>query len=361
MLFLKILAPPYKRFYSDLHPFFKWRKQLLDLGIDVEVLYDHKKVNDKKTDCLIINHMYFHAMWNNKLLSAEANEAEWIVYLQQIKQSVGKLIWWDAQDTSCSTGFGVIPYVDIFLKNQILKDSEYYIGSPDEQKNLRVWIDPNIEQKKFVPCPPEQKHKIRVGWNLGFNDYRYFPFKLHYYLSNYTPYNIYDVNFTDVNAVRNIDLTFRGKLDYDNQYPQHNAISFQRNFVINLMDKLPLKSAYGPVVKKKQYWNELRNSKVCLSPFGFGEVCYRDFESFISGALLLKPSMDHLVTYPNLFIPDETYIPLSWDLSDVEEKLEDVIANYDSYKHIAENGQELYKKVLNDPNVFIGNLERILR
>ena len=52
--------------------------------------------------------------------------------------------------------------------------------------------------------------------------------------------------------------------------------------------------------------------------------------------------------------------PQKWNLEDLEDKLEDVIINYSNYKHIAENGQELYKKSIQDPFIFINALKRIV-
>lgn len=97
-----------------------------------------------------------------------------------------------------------------------------------------------------------------------------------------------------------------------------------------------------------------------ISPFGWGEICYRDFETLISGAVLIKPSMEHLQTYPNIYIPNETYIPVDWNLSDLEEKLEDLLNNYTSYKHIAENAQELYKTNINSAQLFVDCVKRMI-
>jgi hypothetical protein len=54
-----------------------------------------------------------------------------------------------------------------------------------------------------------------------------------------------------------------------------------------------------------------------LSPFGWGEVCYRDFEAAIGGAVLIKPDMSHIETWPNVFT-DKSYISLSWDLNELD-------------------------------------------
>lgn len=56
-------------------------------------------------------------------------------------------------------------------------------------------------------------------------------------------------------------------------------------------------------VGQRQYNNELVRSRIVLSPFGWGELCFRDFEAVFSGALLMKPDMSHLETWPDVFSP----------------------------------------------------------
>ena len=41
-----------------------------------------------------------------------------------------------------------------------------------------------------------------------------------------------------------------------------------------------------------------------VSPFGFGEITLKDFETFLSGSVLVKPNMSHMETYPNFYIDD---------------------------------------------------------
>lgn len=77
----------------------------------------------------------------------------------------------------------------------------------------------------------------------------------------------------------------------------------------------------GAGVPIARFLTELCHSKVCFSPFGYGEVCWRDFEAVMSGAVLLKPDMGHVETDPDIYLPWETHVPLAWDLSDLPETL----------------------------------------
>ena len=88
----------------------------------------------------------------------------------------------------------------------------------------------------------------------------------------------------------------------------------------------------------------MRKSILTISPFGYGELCFRDFEAFMSGTILLKPDMSHLSTWPNFYLKNITYVPFSWDLADIEEIVKKILQDKEYYKFIAINGQKNYQK-----------------
>jgi hypothetical protein len=356
---LVILATPKIKYFGDLHPFRKWRKQLHEAGINVEIFYDHTNPKVLNAERLLIHHRYFDSGWVNALKTASNSDSDFINYLKSLKTSVGKLIWFDAEDSTGSTQLAVIPYVDIFVKKQLLLDKNYYAGNPIETKNVRVWSDPSIEQKQFAPCRAEYLNKLAVGWNIAYNDYR--DFKVHFnirkYLSHFVSHNAFPINYSKVLSDRPYDISFRGTINYSTS---NKDVSFQRNKVLELFSKLPYKIASGGSISRSKYLDEMNKSKVGISPFGYGEVCFRDFETFICGSILLKPSMSHLETFPNLYIPNETYVPLSWKLDDLEETLDNILSNYKSYEQIALNGQERYRSVMNDSHGFVNAVKRVI-
>ena len=357
MIDLKILAPQNIKYFGDLHPFTKWNKQLLEAGINSKIYFDHTNPALLNADRLLLHHRYFDSGWKNSLNKVSDNDSELIKYLIKLKQNVNKLIWYDADDSSGSTQFPVIPFVDVFAKKQVLKDKSYYIGSQDEKRNLMVWAEKTAKQKQFIPCKAEDLNKIVLGWNIAYIDYRDFVvhYRLREYLSYFTNYEIYPFKYTDVSNKREYDITFRGTINYSS-----NAASVQRNNVLELFKSLPYKLASGSSVNRSKYLNELKQSKISISPFGLGEICFRDFETFMSGSLLIKPSMEHLETFPDLFIANETYLPVSWDLNDLGDTLDKVLQNYSFYQQIARNGQDSYKKIMNDPEIFINAIKRLI-
>ena len=87
-----------------------------------------------------------------------------------------------------------------------------------------------------------------------------------------------------------------------------------------------------------------------LSPFGWGEVTLKDFEVFLTGGMLLKPSMGHLQTWPNFYEKDVTYLSHDWDLSDLEDQIDWAIENTSARQEIAANGQRRYIDHTSGPN-----------
>lgn len=90
-------------------------------------------------------------------------------------------------------------------------------------------------------------------------------------------------------------------------------------------------------IPRTQFLTELHQSKLCWSPFGYGELCWRDIEAFQTGAVLLKPDMGHLDTLPDLYRPGETYLPVRWDFSDLEEVARSALADADGRRRMARN------------------------
>lgn len=83
------------------------------------------------------------------------------------------------------------------------------------------------------------------------------------------------------------------------------------------------------------YLKEMQASAVCLSPFGYGELCWRDIEAILTGAVLVKPDMSHLDTLPDLYAAGETYLPVRWDFSDLAEVVAPVMADDTQRRGIA--------------------------
>ena len=116
----------------------------------------------------------------------------------------------------------------------------------------------------------------------------------------------------------------------------------------------------GEKIGKDAFLEELGNSKIGLSPFGWGEICHRDFEIMIKGALLIKPAMEHIKTWPEWYIPEQTYCSVSWDMMDLIDKMSYYLENPYERLKIAQNAQELYFKYQEDGQLFVDHISKQL-
>ena len=129
---------------------------------------------------------------------------------------------------------------------------------------------------------------------------------------------------------------------------QNGIYGFQRRELLKRLKSSFLKTVdYSIDPRGKKYRKEIFNSFSTISPFGYGEICIRDFEAFVLGSLLVKPSMDHIDTYPNWYINKETYISIQWDFSDLEDLFSDIRDHKEELNNITINARKLFEDYRN--------------
>ena len=102
----------------------------------------------------------------------------------------------------------------------------------------------------------------------------------------------------------------------------------------------------------QEYMQNLWNSKISLSPFGMGEFCFRDLESMMIGTIILKPSHKKVDTLPNVMIDDETFIACKYDWSDLEEKIDYILSNFNELNQkINHNIRNMFLKKFTNENL----------
>jgi hypothetical protein len=105
----------------------------------------------------------------------------------------------------------------------------------------------------------------------------------------------------------------------------------------------------------KLFLKEMSKSIAVLSPFGWGEICYRDAEAFRLGSVVLKPCMKHLESWPNLYMDNETYIPFDWAANDLIYKCDDVINDLKKSKYISSNALDRLSDCVKDVDSRVQN------
>ncbi len=326
--------------YYFFYPLLVNKRRLRELNI---ILKYYEKVREGIYDCdaILLDSKYFTKLWNNR--------ENVLSLLKRIKEKCAKVIWLDSTASTGSTHFQVMPYVDKYWKKQVLKDMTLY---EREYYGARIYTDYykikfNLKDEKVQKVEPLKKEymdKLYVSWNIGLGPY--------------------STNIKISNIIRKIPWSLKGKLNYAYKlktgHPSNNRkpISFRgsskySNIInafqrIKTIEKLKSKRVETEPISYKKYSDELRNSMISVSPFGYGEICFRDFEIILAGALLFKPSMEHLKTYPDIYVKNKTYVPFEWDFRDFDEKIDDLINNPAMVKEISSAAIERYKFLLSD-------------
>ena len=159
------------------------------------------------------------------------------------------------------------------------------------------------------------------------------------------------------NVDRDIDVCaiYQGILDngnMDHELRTDKLYTKHRNGAWKELEKLDdkynlVKGQSSP----QQFVEVMKRSKVGLSPFGMGELCYRDLELIQWGCLLIKPDMSKVITEPDFFKPMETYVPVKPDWSDLNDIIEKVLANFKDYEYIIHNARQKVVEMYSYENV----------
>ncbi|KKU12544.1 MAG: hypothetical protein UX17_C0046G0010, partial [Parcubacteria group bacterium GW2011_GWC2_45_7] len=302
----------------------------------------YSSISPKLFDCdvLCLGSEFFKSWWE------ESKREDLFKFLEDAKRKVGRVVWFDTGDSTGSAKFMVLPYVDYYAKNQVLKDRQGYKKKYYGSRIFTDFYHQQFEINDQDPGAPHLNHipneedlkKIGIGWNYGLANYGYYGEALGkiWHKFGVLP-RFYPHRWHKPSAKRPVLCSGRIGMSYSRETVGCSRREIKR--LLNgkiVMDRLP----------KKEYFKELCQSIFAISPFGFGEICYRDFEIIICGSAMIKQNMDHLETWPDLWITGQTYLPFVWNLSDFEQQMEYALQHPQDMIELARNAQEEYKRVL---------------
>lgn len=332
------------------YPLIKWRHALSEAGIDIKISHIFPNKNSPKADAILLTQPYYRDRFKTNGEYDDARDEILERDFAKARNLAPRLIFFDTADSTASKYLHLLDKVDLMLKWQVLSDKSYYCTNQFEQQPL-LWQDDAEPALHRQRADPKEIWKLKIGWNLGYRNYSIFrKGARHLHWRGIT----WDPRFTSVDVPRPL-LTFWRGASHGRARASHRQKAID---VLNSMRHPDI--LVGPGVSRRLYLRDIKKSKVVVSPFGYGEPCYRDMEAFICGSILVKPSMQHLETFPDVYKPNETYVPVRWDFADLEDTLRDIEHNYDQYRTIAQTGQSLYRRLLEDPSHFVNHWKSIL-
>ena len=314
--------------------------------------FEYKDLNvDNIVECELIFLESKHAV-----LYSKKQRIDIINLIKILKSKTNKLIVFDTSDSTEIDIPEVIPFVHKYCKAQILKNCENYKKSFYGGRIFTDFVYNKYNVKDSIPryskkLSNSDQKKICIFWNSSINNfgfdriitstlYKIFKNKIFLKLpsSGYAP-----------RRLRKKFISTNFNVDYSRE-----SVAWHRKNILKLLNM-------NNLVRKNYflYFKDLLNTQFVLSPFGWGEINYRDYEAFLSGSILIKPDMSHLDTWPNFYKKDKFYIDYKWDCSDVIEKVDDIKKNYQKYVRYAADAQKFYLETINDKILKYKILKRI--
>ena len=345
--------------------------ELKDSGFDIE-FYDASNTKFYNSDLIIIDSRLFSDSLENKIrkkinLNTKAQHVDNLIKISKLNQNI---VWLDDSDSAGTTSFEVLPYIKKYVKKQFYKDKDLY------RKNFfrgRFYSD--FYQKKFnlekknksetVLLPKEHDNKLVLGWNIGVGNY--------FDVFNFNKINKFQCIVNSL-LKKNYKELFQYTLKYHNlatrkqkvfykfnlrNNDKKKSIHFQRNQVNKILENefnLPTHR-----LNHRAYLEQLKNSKISIGAFGWGEICYREFEAIKMGAAIIFPNVDYLETWPNIYQDNFSYISYELDFSNLIQKIDLVLNNKNLRESLVENSQKIHKNVYSEVglNYLINFFKRI--
>ena len=337
-------------------PFIQHKTLLRSAGIKTKVF---SKLDPRVTDCdiLIIDSKFFRELWKH-------GPDQPLSQISALSGGSHKTLWFNTGDSTGLIQKPVVDIVDRYYKNQLLRDRSAYEKSfyggrifTDYYHTYHSISDPDPYWSS--PLSTNQISKLRVSWNLGLHPFvqptanriaSVFPKLTKLLLTIRRTAGNSPPPFTSRRSV----ATARMNITYDRP-----SVAFQRQKVSSAMNRLGIHTSR---VSSRDYSQELFDSRFAISPFGWGEVCIRDFEAILSGCALVKPDMSHVDTWPNIYLENETYIPFSWDVDCLDEWFDNFFSEGRDYGDIVQNALGIHQQTIGDPtgSAFLAKITEII-
>lgn len=282
--------------------------------------------------------------------STPAPEAERIArhFAAQLAGARSKLVYFDGDDDPNVLWHGVLDAVDLCVKKHVFADPADYTRSYVGKTNLTDYVH-HLSGTSFaediIPAsgnlPPALAAKLHLGWSIALDD------KIAELARNVDALP---------HPARDIDLSCRAYVPPTTWTHPMRLAALQA--MESLGDRLRI-LAPRDRVPQDVYYQEMLRSRMCVSPFGYGEICWRDFEAILCGCLLVKPDMGHVRSLPDVFQPHVTYVPVRWDCADLEAQCAPYLADEQRRLAMATAARQALLQSL-EPAWFVARIAELL-
>ncbi len=281
-----------------------------------------------------------------------------LAHLENLRLSMradARLALLDYQDSATSHWAHAVGACDIYVKAQLPRDvSEVFAveGTAGvHQRRVCEAVGLPVPKMPTVDAATMSfaAERMKLGWSFGAGDF-VVPLLFTRISRRRRPRRV----TLPSSSKRHIDVHFVcnvGKFGNDDWYHRHRMQAVDaiaqlpadtRRLCVAIASDAPV--GHGSVtqrgLKPSAYRRSFKQSKMVVSPLGYGEICYRDFEAIAAGCVLVKPEMGGVVSEPDLYVADETYLPCRVDFADLDDVVAKALAEPQRLDHIATTARQ---------------------
>lgn len=231
-----------------------------------------------------------------------------------------------------------------------IKDGEEYVTMRE-----RPWRKDTLDKMEaLLPMTVRFSNPIQCGGSWSFVRYHGF------FTKNHNRWPIPPL------SERPYDVTFIGKLEYEAKTAV-SGVTAHRMAAVKALSAFRDKSGHqykvyvpqGERLEYHDYIGLLKQSKIVISPWGWGEWSHKDFEILMSGCVVVKPRVDIFKLHPPIFEHNVTAISVKEDLSDLEEAIMPFLTDMPRAQAMATRQQGVFRKYAK-PEVMAADWDELL-
>jgi hypothetical protein len=268
--------------------------------------------------------------------------ADQVGLFSRLREKYDRVVYFDDTADPRELKAELLPYVDRYFKKQVLRDRSHYLRPVYGKRLYTEYYHERhgaVDDKEVIlpPVGAAEAEKIALSWNLGIGSYPKSRIRKGLAVRAEAALG---VRF--IRPFLNNPLSYRPGLPTRNQVSARFGTKFDRETVAmhrrifqDLAKGRPDLFLTGRV-PLKEFNRELREVRAVLSPFGWGEICFRDFEAVLNRSVLIKPSMDHIETWPDVYRAGKTYVSVDWEGSDLIDKTQAVLNDEEGRRALTE-------------------------
>jgi hypothetical protein len=136
---------------------------------------------------------------------------------------------------------------------------------------------------------------------------------------------------------RKYDVVFMGTTQYDEKITKHRLDVIKNIEDVCSKNNLQCYTSNTPI-KYSKYMNILNNTKIFISPYGWGEFSLKEYECICYGAHIVKPKI-YFQYYPNYC---ENMDDFEIDFSNFESKILGILANLGEAQKKVDSNRKMF-------------------